>query len=269
MSIPFEAISHYNPLNMGGYKDSRVESLVPYNGTPKFPKFNNFTVSAIATLVAELFTAPICLIRTNVINTGFQAKKISIQIYNEGGIKAFYRASLPAVCGQVFSSASKFALYTWLNKNYNETNDQFKRIINGIITSISVSILTHPIDSIKDHLQMGESVFYKFKIRPLVIYDGFSKTLIKASLSGAFFFPLYELIKDKTNSSVISGITSAVISTILMQPLDYMKKRQIYGLTFSYNNLRIMFTGLELNLFRVIPHFTIMMFLIEKLKTNS
>jgi uncharacterized membrane protein len=234
----------------------------------KPPEFNNFIASALATSIAELVTAPICLVRTNVINTGLPIKNVINHIYKDGKVLAFYRASLPAISGQVLSSSSKYVLYQYLNKTFNNESNQYIRIINGTITGITVSIITHPIDFIKINMQMADKIYHKIKVRPSIIYDGYSKTLGKATLSGACFFPLYEYIKDRTDSPITSGLISASISTILMQPLDYMKTRQIFGLNFSYSNIRLLFTGLELNLCRVIPHFTIMMFLTEKFKSK-
>ena len=68
--------------------------------------------SAIATGVAEIVTLPICTLKTVYQNTSSvsfveSAKKI----YITSGIKGFYKASVPAIMSQMFSTSSKYAFY--------------------------------------------------------------------------------------------------------------------------------------------------------------
>ena len=141
---------------------------------------NNIINSMIATTIAELITLPICTIKTNHQNNIniskthtdviihncsevkaliriFQYKNTSIpifytikNIYNNGGIKAFYKASFPAITSQVFSTSSKYFLYRYLDDiNYQYSN----KILNGMISGIIKSFFTHPIDFLKIYWQ--------------------------------------------------------------------------------------------------------------------
>jgi hypothetical protein len=221
--------------------------------------------SMIATSLAELATAPICLVRSNIIkNTNHIKIKDEVKriYYNEGGLLAFYRASVPSVLGQIISSSSKYTIYRYLNKNFNEETNNLYRILYGSITGIVVSAITHPIDYIKVHLQVKEQFYEKLKQNYINMYSGYRMSFYKASLGGAFFFPIYEFVKDKTNSPTLSALISATFSTVLLQPIDFMKNRGILSKSFHKGEL---FKGLGLNLLRIIPHFIITMVFTEKI----
>ena len=101
-------------------------------------------------------------------------------------------------------------------------------------------------------------------------YRGYSKTLSKITVASSLFFPLYEhLRQDHSLSAPVASMATATISTLIMQPLDYAKTRQIYGLPHSLTGqgpvvwLRSYYKGVGLNCARVIPHFTIVMVLID------
>jgi len=102
------------------------------------------------------------------------------------------------------------------------------------------------------------------KYGPLLLYKGFSKSLIKASFGSIFFYPLYDIFNGHIKNSPVAAMMSAIISTILLQPIDYMKVRQLYGQLFFFGwNLNSYFKGFSLNLGRIVPHFTITITCIE------
>jgi hypothetical protein len=98
-----------------------------------------------------------------------------------------------------------------------------------------------------------------------LVYRGYSKTFIKILSSSAFFFPIYDMVREQNYHPVVSSLISAIISTTLMQPIDYLKTRHIAGLQLyqGFNPL-IYYKGLSLNLARIVPHFIIMMCFIDK-----
>lgn len=76
------------------------------------------------------------------------------EIYRQNGLKTFYRASFPAITSQMFSTSSKFVFYRKLEDlQLPYTN----KVTNGIIGGVASSLVTHPIDAIKIHLQMNKS----------------------------------------------------------------------------------------------------------------
>lgn len=109
--------------------------------------------------------------------------------------------------------------------------------------------------------------FNKYGFR--LFYRGYSKTFTKSSIGSVCFFPLFDLFNTYIENASLSAMCSAVISTSIMQPIDYMKTRHIYGQPFRSGwSLRPYFKGLTLNLARVVPHFVITMTLIDWLKSR-
>lgn len=268
--------------------------------------------AALATGIAELVTVPVCTLKTRYQNAaptaGFASPlDLARKMVRQEGLVAFYRASVPAMATQVFSTASKWYLYRYLltgnnkqssrhhhqqqqqqaNSSKKNNNGQpfIQRSAYGIISSVSVSVATHPMDWVRVQLQMNQSKNYVNLIREhglLVLYRGYSKTLTKATIGGSLFFPIRDHTHDflerdfgemltPKSLSFLSSLTSAVGSTMLMQPFDYLKTRQLYGNDASYlrsvrqsrasvfSTVSKLYTGLGLNLIRIVPHFTIVM----------
>lgn len=227
--------------------------------------YKNIIASGSATAIAEFATLPICTIKTNFQNIIDMKRKPSIQevvknIYTRGGIKAFYAASYPAIGGQIFSTCSKYTLYRYFNSNpdYPVKN----RFLNGLTAGVVSSMVTHPLDVFKVHLQMGKKFDGK-------IYRGYSKTFLKIAISSSIFFPLYDTIKDKINNPYLSAGCSGVLACVLMHPVDYLKTRHMAGLKlYEGLNPMIYFRGLSINLMRIVPHFVITMGVIEFMKKD-
>lgn len=224
----------------------------------------DFRNSAIATMLAEIATLPICTTKTNYQNSNYTSIKETVKkIYKDRGLLGFYKASLPSIGGQVFSTASKFTIYKYLN-SVND-NYWFSKYLNGALGGIAVSLVTHPIDSIKVHMQMDtKQIFKKISENPYMLYSGYSKSFTKAAISGPLFFPICDYFSKKFNSVFYGSLSASIIATILMQPIDFLKTIQIYQGHIIYNkNPLVYFKGLHLNLMRIVPHFTIVMTTID------
>lgn len=220
-----------------------------------------FIKSSIATATAELCTLPICTAKTVYQNSHFKSiSEAFIFIYKDRGIAGFYKASIPSIGGQVFSTASKWTLYNNINSKYPNT-----KFINGMISGILVSTITHTADVIKVHMQMNsKNLIDKISKNPInTLYSGYKWTFIKSSISGPLFFPLFQFFKDKTNSVFLGSLFASIIGCIGMQPIDYFKTRSMYGNKIDLINP---FKGLSINLMRVVPHFIIVMTVMDKLK---
>ena len=232
----------------------------------------NLQASAAATLTAELLTLPICTVKTVYQTGSFTNPREAIRyIWQNYGLKGFYRASVPAVAAQIFSTASKYHFYRYLEDKDNNEKTHLRSIKNGIISGIGVSLVTHPLDVVRTLRQRGD----KLRLQPSLLtlpYRGYSKTFGKTFIGSCLYFPLYDMFQhtmDYKHPSVSSFLT-AVIATTIMQPLDYLKVRHISNLSL-YDagwQLQRYFKGLPLNLARVVPHFMIIMTATEYLKRH-
>lgn len=220
----------------------------------------------IATSIAEIITLPICTIKTNhqTSNNKFISETIK-QMYKKAGIKGFYQASFFAVLSQVASTTSKYTIYKSLG-TYRETkkDDLFNNSINGIICGLAGSLISHPIDVIKNYQQRNQSFINDFKVKKhRIIYQGYSQTILKNVVLYSILYPINDFYYSKTNNFVLSSVATTITAGIFTQPIDYLKTRFMAGIyTFEIRNL---YKGFNLMLFRNIPHFLITMKLINLL----
>lgn len=222
--------------------------------------------SATGTMVAEIVTLPICTIKSNYQNTHSTSMISTIKsIYERNGIKSFYSASIPAITGQVISTSSKYALYKQFE--YYFGNDIYLKPLYGIVSGVCVSLITHPIDSIKVNMQMDNKDIGQKSLR--FFYNGYSKSLSKAAISGPLFFPMSDYFSTKLNSRFYGSLTAATLATIIMHPIDYLKTIQMYDKTNKPKlTLYSLFTkGLHLNLMRIVPHFVIINVVMDQLNS--
>lgn len=226
---------------------------------------NNMIAAASATCVAELATLPFCTLKTNYQNAvNSSISQITRSIWKQYGVRGFYNASLWAISSQVLSSTSKYVIYQEI-KDYLPN-----KFMAGAVTGVMASCVTHPFDVLKIHAQMHKPFVPELRVvGPTLFYRGYSKTAVKSLIGSSCFFPIYDTVYQHTDNPVHSAFVSAVASTTIMQPMDYMKTRHIYGQSyFSGWNPRPYFKGLTLNMARVVPHFVITMTLIEKIKEH-
>jgi hypothetical protein len=221
--------------------------------------FDRVINSATATCVAEIVTLPICTLKTVYQNTNSKSIiETAKNIYVKTGIAGFYKASVPAIMSQMFSTSSKYTFYKKLeDANLPYTN----KIVNGLLSGIMASIFTHPIDVVKIHWQMNDSLKQGIKENGLgVFYRGYSKTLSKVSMGSALFFPLTDHFKQTTDNIMLASLYAGFVSTLIIHPLDYLKTRHIYNQPlFQGFNPMFYYKGLTLNMMRILPHFVIVM----------
>ena len=224
----------------------------------------NIFDSAVATSIAELLTFAICTTKTNYQNSsGKSFYNTARELYRKGGIATFYKGAVPAVLSQILSTSSKYFFYRGLEDQNLRWSNKF---LNGAMSGILSSFITHPIDFIKVNIQMGTPA--KELIKQIFgFYRGYSKTFGKVCVGSSLFFPLFDYFQNKTRSVMIASFCSAIISTFFTQPFDYLKVRHIHGVELykGFNPTKY-YKGFVLNLTRVIPHFMITMCIVEHLK---
>ena len=239
--------------------------------------YKHIKASVIATCIAEIVTLPLCALKTNYQNVDGKTIVATLKsLWKNYGIKGFYNASAWAISSQILSTASKYTLY---RKIQHSSPNKF---IAGAIAGFIGSIMTHPFDVLKIHFQTHNPFMRELRKEGIkLFYRGYSKSFAKAVGGSMLFLPLYDTFNDyflankyllsiNTSTSVIAGmsaISSSVISTTLIQPIDYMKTRHVMNHnykhvvpgTLSLKHFKPYFKGLSLNLLRVVPHFFITM----------
>jgi len=211
---------------------------------------------SLSILIAELFTLPICTIKTIYQNNKLTTIQTIKKIYLEKKIYGFYQGIIPAIIFQIISYSSKYILYQKI-KNLTIKNDiLLNNFINGILSGIIVNLLTHPIDVWRNFVQLNKN--YMLHLRTVKyslkngFYIGFMNSIYKNLILNMLLFPLNDYFKYKFNSLYISSILTTIVISIIVQPFDYYKTIKI-----SNNGGNNYFRGFHLTILRSIPHFLI------------
>lgn len=224
--------------------------------------------SSIATGIATL---PIYTIKTNYQNTipvNVDIIKTIQTMYINNGIKIFNSSRLPVLFSPIVSPSSKYTIYKYLDTNKLITNN---KIANLFITGTLFSLITHSIHVSKINLAKTKNLAWEISKNNLfIIVQGYSKLFIKSSVSCSIFVPLYDTLRIHNENKIINSVVSASIATLIIHPIDYLKTRHIAGLPL-YNGINPInyYRGLTLNMTRIVPHFVITMYCIEKLSNNN
>jgi hypothetical protein len=223
--------------------------------------------ACIGASVAELATLPICTVKT------FYQSRNSIsyseaikEIYKKNGILGFYRASLPAISAQIFTSAYKITVFNYLRSRLplDKSQNIFYIMFIGLISSVTCLLFTHPLD----YFRVSMQVMNKIQIKD--IYKGISPALMKSALGGILYLPLRQNLKNSypNQESWKIGLISAIISTIVVHPFDFLKTFIMANKKYVNLPFRNLYRGLPINLCRIVPHFVIMTEISEKFETK-
>lgn len=221
---------------------------------------DKLTASLIGVSAAELWTLPICTVKTVYQSNDITFKDSIRKIYTKSGIFGFYKSSAPALGAQMFSSTYKLFLFNYLRERLDISKYKHM-IVAGIFASITCILFTHPMDYMRIRIQAHKRINMKN------MYHGFGPNMCKAILGGSLFLPLRQSLKNtfpETESWKIGALTAA-LSTTIVHPFDFFKTYIIGSRYDAKIPFRNPYRGLPLNLARIIPHFVIMTELTDKL----
>ena len=228
--------------------------------------YKKITSSSGGTLLAELVTLPICTVKTVYQNNPNHTIKDSIKyIYSSSGYKGFIQASKPAILSQVVSTSSKYTIYEMI-KTYRQTekDDFTNNTINGAISGICGSLITHPLDVWKNYKQRNESLtntLIASSNKSKILYSGYLGALGKNITLYSMLFPINDYYKTIFNNTILSAGLTTITVSFFVQPFDYYKVVKM-----ANNRATKPFRGLSLMLARSLPHFAITMWATEKIQ---
>lgn len=229
----------------------------------------NFTISSIASVIAEISTLPICTIKT-IYQTNLTHKslyEVAKNIYLTRGLWGFYNSSIIAILSQTISTATKFTGYTYLkNYRHSQQHNLFSNMLNGTIAGMISTIFVHPIDVVKVHKQNNFNFMQELKsVGPKLFYRGYTKSLFKNMILTSIIFPFYDFYKYYFCNIYVATILASITATIILHPIDYLKIRHISGQELYPKNsgIKYFYRGFHINLMRTMPHFMITMVFIE------
>jgi solute carrier family 25 carnitine/acylcarnitine transporter 20/29 len=167
-----------------------------------------------------------------------------------------------------------------INTNYSISNDNgnsnsnsnsyIKKYINGGLSGMCGILLSHPIDTIKTHIQTGNKL-NTFKPSFTNLYKGISAPLIGVGIEKAIVFGTYNYMFTNTDNIPLSGAISGLVASFIVTPYERFKilKQNSQIVHFKDINVKFLFRGLSATFTREVPGFAIYFTTYEYLKKKN
>jgi len=200
---------------------------------PTSKLINTFTTGLIAGSVGAFAVYPIDVVKTRMQNN--ITNNVNNKLYNngwdcwrklwqQGGIRSFYRGCLPQMVGVAPEKAVKLFAY---NKVISTRGDTFSsHLIGGLTAGACQVMITNPYEMIKINLQMNNKIDYKQFINIRKLYTGASACFLRDIPFSGIYFPTYWYFKEKQQlNPFIAGTIAGAPSALLCTPADVIKTR--------------------------------------------
>lgn len=154
--------------------------------------------------------------------------------------------------------------------NSEKQNSIITKYINGGISGMCGVLLSHPLDTIKTHVQTGNKLS-AFKPTFTNFYKGISAPLLGVGIEKAIVFGTYNYMMTKTDNIPVSGAISGLVASFIVTPYERFKilKQNSQVVNFKDINARFLFRGLGATFTREMPGFAIYFSVYEYLKYNT
>ena len=138
----------------------------------------------------------------------------------------------------------------------------------GCIGGMFGLLLSHPLDTIKTHVQTGK-LLSSFKPSIHNFYKGLSIPLLGVGFEKAIVFGAYNKVLNETNSIVLSGAIAGLSASLIVSPYERLKILKQSSHTFTLKDIvkpSFLFKGLTTTFTREVPGFAIYFSVYEYLK---
>lgn len=249
----------------------------------------------VANSVSIVLTHPIDVVKTNYqlyqikntyssVNSNSTIVSITKNIFQTRGVKGFYSGITPNLMTYPIFWAVYFGTNQTLNDHKYSTNMYVNKFINSYISGTIGSTFTNPLFVIKTRMQNtsreNASVISTIRDVNKIGFNTYFKGLNATFLNNtklALQFPLYDCIKNNTDSVLSASFGSKIISSTIMYPLDLFRTIQrnsdtklnlidVMKSIHAKNGLIGFYRGVILYNAVSTPNFVIMMYLFELMK---
>ncbi|CDP06490.1 unnamed protein product [Coffea canephora] len=214
-----------------------------------------FAAGAIAGAAAKTVTAPLdrikLLMQTHGVRVGQEGVRKGIGfieaitlIGKEEGIKGYWKGNLPQVIRIIpYSAVQLFAYETYkkLFSGKDGTLSVIGRLAAGACAGMTSTFVTYPLDVLRLRLAvepgyktMTQVAFNMLKEEGVAsFYSGLGPSLIGIAPYIAVNFCVFDLVKKalpeeyqkRTETSLITGLISATVATVMCYPLDTVRRQ--------------------------------------------
>ena len=143
--------------------------------------------------------------------------------------------------------------------------------VKGAISGMFGILISHPVDSIKTHMQTNKS-FSSFKFKPVNLYRGIISPLLGVGLEKSLVFGVYNYCHNNKNVNIpLSGAISGFIASLIVSPYERIKILRQNQTKINYSECftpNFLFKGLSATFTREVPGFAIYFSTYEYLKNK-
>ena len=201
----------------------------------------------IANGISTIITHPIDVVKTNyqlaqtrtdIDGRNIRARDIAHSVWRNRGAQGFYAGLTPNLCTYPIF----WSVYFGTNQIMGEHRISENRYIDTFARSYTAGLigsgLTNPLFVLKTRMQNSRAdatrdsklsltriIRETNRLGMQVYYRGLGSTYLN-NMKLAIQFPLYDLIKEQTDSVVLSSFTAKSISSSLTYPLDLIRVNQ-------------------------------------------
>ena len=157
------------------------------------------------------------------------------------------------------------------NSHSNSTTTSYAlKYLNGGISGIIGILLSHPIDTIKTHIQTGHKL-NTFAPSFTNLYKGISAPLLGVGIEKAIVFGTYNYMFSKTDNIPLSGALSGLVASLVVTPYERIKilRQNSQVIALKDLNIRFLYKGFTPTFFREMPGFAIYFTTYEFLKKKT
>jgi solute carrier family 25 carnitine/acylcarnitine transporter 20/29 len=156
------------------------------------------------------------------------------------------------------------------NTSSTITNTYAIKYLNGGLSGMCGILLSHPIDTIKTHIQTGHKL-NTFKPSFTNFYKGISAPLLGVGIEKAIVFGTYNYMVSKTEHIPLSGAVAGLVASLVVTPYERIKILRQNSQVINYKdvNIRFLFRGLSATFTREMPGFAIYFTTYEYLKKKT
>lgn len=147
--------------------------------------------------------------------------------------------------------------------------EQKAQILGSVVAGISSTVLGHPLDTIKTHLQTNSHLHNSLQVAKQLrfsVFRGMAPPLVNAIVMNSVMFSVFDAVESRFQNPFIAGVISGFATAVISTPTDYVKiqmqlssKKQnntMSSIIFPPNNridfalFRKLYRGFALNLGR-------------------
>lgn len=143
--------------------------------------------------------------------------------------------------------------------------------LKGAISGMFGILISHPIDSIKTHIQTHKNI-NTFQFKAVNLYRGIASPLIGVGLEKSLVFGTYNFCHNKQNMSIpVSGAISGFVASLIVSPYERIKILRQNQTQFNLSECTkpsFLFKGLSATFTREVPGFAIYFSTYEYLKNK-